>query len=95
MSVRGGTEREFEKARGRARGRLRALLGTLTEAGVRDAHAWPRPFDASPTSARYAIGLGANPPDAAMCIRDRGRGRLGGVRGGPLAPVTRPDIRAR
>ncbi|WP_405676123.1 RNA repair domain-containing protein [Streptomyces sp. NBC_01511] len=63
---------------GRFRGRVRALLTALEAAGVRDAHAWPRPFvadggaDAAYREARearesvtYAIGLGADPPDAA------------------------------
>ncbi|MFF8258795.1 poly(A) polymerase [Streptomyces virginiae] len=58
-------EEEFEEVRGRVRGRLRALLGALEEAGVTDAHAWPRPFESAPGLARYAIGLGAAPPDAA------------------------------
>ncbi|MGW7438678.1 poly(A) polymerase [Streptomyces sp. NPDC054849] len=55
----------FEETLGRVRGRLRALLGALEEAGVADAHAWPRPFASGPALARYAIGLGATPPDAA------------------------------
>ncbi|KOV15949.1 polynucleotide adenylyltransferase [Streptomyces sp. XY413] len=58
-------EEEYEEVRGRVRGRLRALLGALEEAGVTDAHAWPRPFESAPGLARYAIGLGAAPPDAA------------------------------
>lgn len=65
VTVRADAPREFEEYLGRARGRMRALLGALAEAGVRDAHAWPRPFALSPVSARYAIGLGASPPDAA------------------------------
>ncbi|MEU2391196.1 poly(A) polymerase [Streptomyces sp. NPDC007369] len=65
VSVRGDTPREFEEALGRARGRMRALLGALAEAGVRDAHAWPRPFATSSCSAQYAIGLGRRPPDGA------------------------------
>ncbi|MET9881958.1 poly(A) polymerase [Streptomyces sp. NPDC006430] len=64
VTVRGDAPREFEERLGRARGRMRALLGALAEAGVRDAHAWPRPFASSPVSARYAIGLGRTPPDA-------------------------------
>ncbi|WP_030759748.1 poly(A) polymerase [Streptomyces sp. NRRL F-2664] len=58
-------EQEFEEVRGRVRGRLRALLGALEEAGVTGVHAWPRPFESGPGLARYAIGLGAAPPDAA------------------------------
>ncbi|MCX5149395.1 RNA repair domain-containing protein [Streptomyces sp. NBC_00320] len=65
VTVRADAPREFEEYLGRARGRMRALLGALAEAGVRDAHAWPQPFALSPVSARYAIGLGASPPDAA------------------------------
>lgn len=48
---------------GRVRGRMRALLTALTEAGVSRAHAWPRPFPDDPT--RYAVGLGPTPPGAA------------------------------
>ncbi|MCX5380001.1 poly(A) polymerase [Streptomyces sp. NBC_00091] len=59
VSVRADAPREFEERLGRARGRLRALL-----AGLPDAHAWPRPFERTATLARYAVGLGAAPPDA-------------------------------
>ncbi|MCX4695056.1 poly(A) polymerase [Streptomyces sp. NBC_01408] len=65
VTVRAGAEREFEEVLGRVRGRLRALLGALAEAGAADAHAWPRPFGTGPALARFAIGLGATPPDAA------------------------------
>ncbi|MFD0265511.1 poly(A) polymerase [Streptomyces sp. NPDC127106] len=65
VGVRGDTPREFEETLGRARGRMRALLGALDEAGIRDAHAWPRPFTSSSCSAQYAIGLGGRRPDAA------------------------------
>ncbi|MYV74500.1 DUF504 domain-containing protein [Streptomyces sp. SID1046] len=64
VTVRAATEGEFEATLGRVRGRLRSLLGALEEAGVADAHAWPRPFESGPALARYAIGLGATPPDA-------------------------------
>ncbi|MFD7096221.1 poly(A) polymerase [Streptomyces xanthophaeus] len=64
VTVRAVTEREFEESLGRARGRLRALLGALAEAGVTEAHAWPRPFGTGPGVARFAIGLGAAPPDS-------------------------------
>ncbi|MFD9455937.1 poly(A) polymerase [Streptomyces sp. NPDC059985] len=64
VTVRGDGPREFEDNLGRARGRLRSLLGALEEAGAADAHAWPRPFELSGTLARYAVGLGAAPPDA-------------------------------
>ncbi|MFD5511599.1 poly(A) polymerase [Streptomyces sp. NPDC127051] len=81
VTVRADEPREFEEHLGRARGRVRALLGALTEAGVREAHAWPRPFALSPTSARYAIGLGAAPPDAAnlAALADRWSADLPGV----------------
>ncbi|MFD3802946.1 poly(A) polymerase [Streptomyces sp. NPDC058619] len=59
----------FEDALGRTRGRLRALLVTLEEAGVTEAHAWPRPFEAGPGLVRYAVGLGSTPPDAARLAR--------------------------
>lgn len=58
------SEGAFEEVLGRVRGRLRALLAALEEAGVPDAHAWPHPFESGPALARYAIGLGAAPPDA-------------------------------
>ncbi|OEJ94853.1 poly(A) polymerase [Streptomyces thermolilacinus] len=52
-------------AEGRVRGRTRALLTALAEAGAPDAHAWPRPFERTPGTLSYAIGLGAAPPDRA------------------------------
>ncbi|MEU9036096.1 poly(A) polymerase [Streptomyces sp. NPDC048352] len=60
VSVRADAPGEFEERLGRARGRLRALLAALP-----DAHAWPRPFERTATLARYAVGLGPTPPDAA------------------------------
>ncbi|MFI6291568.1 poly(A) polymerase [Nonomuraea sp. NPDC050790] len=48
---------------GLARGRMLELLAALNAAGALDAHAWPRPIPGEP--ARYAIGLGRTPPDAA------------------------------
>ncbi|WP_405828252.1 poly(A) polymerase [Streptomyces sp. NBC_00105] len=68
---------EFEETLGRVRGRLRALLGALEEAGVADAHAWPRPFESGPGLARYAIGLGSAPPDAAELAALAGPWRAG------------------
>ncbi|MFB7462144.1 poly(A) polymerase [Streptomyces sp. NPDC056224] len=65
VTVRAPGEREFESVLGRVRGRMRALLGALEESGTTDAHAWPDPFGTGPGLARYAIGLGAAPPDAA------------------------------
>ncbi|MFI5865111.1 poly(A) polymerase [Streptomyces sp. NPDC051546] len=64
VTVTGSRPRDFEDNLGRARGRLRALLGALAGAGCPDAHAWPRPFERTGTLARYAIGLGHTPPDA-------------------------------
>ncbi|MFJ3878999.1 poly(A) polymerase [Streptomyces sp. NPDC090077] len=60
VTVRAGAAGEFEERLGRARGRMRALL-----AGLPDAHAWPRPFERTATLARFAVGLGPTPPDAA------------------------------
>ncbi|MFF7202015.1 poly(A) polymerase [Streptomyces sp. NPDC008141] len=56
---------------GRVRGRMRALLAALEDAGATDLHAWPRPFTSDPV--RYAIGLGSTPPDRARLaeIADR------------------------
>lgn len=59
------------------RGRLRSLLGALEGAGVADAHAWPRPFESGPALARYAIGLGATPPDATRLAALAGPWRSG------------------
>ncbi|MGJ6966126.1 poly(A) polymerase [Streptosporangium sp. G11] len=65
VTVRVGRSEGFEVTLGRVRGRMRALLTSLERAGVRDAHAWPRPFETGPGTARYAVGLGRTPPDAA------------------------------
>lgn len=48
---------------GRVRGRVRALITALEETGTSDVHAWPHPFATDPAEVRYAIGLGATPPD--------------------------------
>ena len=56
---------DLDAAVGRVRGRTRALLAALDGAGVADAHAWPRPFHSEAGEARFAIGLGRTPPDAA------------------------------
>ncbi|MFF5260825.1 poly(A) polymerase [Actinomadura viridis] len=70
----------FEEALGRVRGRVRALLTALQDAGAVDAHAWPRPFATGPASARYAIGLGRFPdPGRAAEIAARWAGHLPGV----------------
>ncbi|MFF8484812.1 poly(A) polymerase [Streptomyces antibioticus] len=55
---------DSDELNGRVRGRMRALLGALEEAGVRDAHAWPRALPATPEGARCLIGLGRTPPGA-------------------------------
>ncbi|GAA0853615.1 poly(A) polymerase [Streptosporangium amethystogenes subsp. fukuiense] len=65
VTVRDERAERFAVTLGRVRGRVRALLTSLERAGVRDAHAWPRPFEAGPGTARFAIGLGRTPPDAA------------------------------
>ncbi|MFE5678233.1 poly(A) polymerase [Streptomyces erythrochromogenes] len=90
------SEAEFEEARGRVRGRLRALLGALEEAGVTGAHAWPRPFESGPGLARYAIGLGAAPPDAARLAgpADLWRAGLRGVEVSWAAGGEVPDLGA-
>ncbi|MEW1634096.1 poly(A) polymerase [Streptomyces sp. NPDC093801] len=65
VTVRGDSAPEFEENLGRARGRMRALLAALEEAGLAEAHAWPHAFERSAALARYAVGLGSAPPDAA------------------------------
>ncbi|MEU6526554.1 RNA repair domain-containing protein [Streptomyces sp. NPDC046924] len=80
LTVRPGPAGEFEEALGRVRGRLRALLTALEEAGAGDAYAWPRPFETGPAVARYAIGLGRTPPDAAR-LTDISEEWGGGLRG--------------
>lgn len=75
---------EFEETLGRVRGRLRALLTALEDAGAADAHAWPRPFTTGPAFARYAIGLGRTPPDAAR-LAEITAGWCGGLRGVDVA----------
>ncbi|MFC9820332.1 poly(A) polymerase [Streptomyces erythrochromogenes] len=90
------SEAEFEEVRGRMRGRLRALLGALEEAGVTGAHAWPRPFESGPGLARYVIGLGAAPPDAARLAgpADHWRAGLRGVEVSWAAGGEVPDLGA-
>ncbi|MEY9943107.1 RNA repair domain-containing protein [Kitasatospora sp. GAS1066B] len=65
LTIRQTTGEDFAETLGRTRGRLRALLTTLAEAGAPDLHAWPRPFESGPPVTRYAIGLGRTPPDRA------------------------------
>jgi hypothetical protein len=73
LTVRPGGAVEFEETLGRVRGRMRALLTALGDAGTADAHAWPRPFETGPAWARYAIGLGRTPPDAGRLAEIAGR----------------------
>ncbi|MFJ1706080.1 poly(A) polymerase [Kitasatospora sp. NPDC088346] len=83
LSVRGRPGEQFDAVHGRFRGRLRALLTALEQDGTADAHAWPRPFESAPGTARYAIGLGRTPPDAA---------RLAAVADGWLAGVPGVEV---
>ncbi|MEV2198394.1 poly(A) polymerase [Streptomyces fradiae] len=76
---------------GRVRGRTRALLAALAEAGAPDAHAWPRPYAQGPDSVAYAIGLGAEPPDAAALADVAGR-RLRGLPGVTLTWADGGDV---
>jgi poly(A) polymerase Pap1 len=64
VTIRAAGTGEFDETPGRVRGRMRALLTALEEAGAADAHAWPRPFDVGPASAHFAVGLGRTPPNA-------------------------------
>ncbi|MEV5751072.1 poly(A) polymerase [Actinoallomurus sp. NPDC052308] len=64
ITVRETPVEEFGMTLGRVRGRVRALLSGLEEAGIADAHAWPRPFETGPAATRFAVGLGRTPPDA-------------------------------
>ncbi|MBT8228590.1 MAG: DUF504 domain-containing protein [Dactylosporangium sp.] len=63
----------FEVTLGRVRGRTRALLTVLDQAGITDALAWPRPYSIGPEPARYAVGLGRTPPDATRLAEITGR----------------------
>lgn len=65
LTVRPDRAEEFDAVLGRVRGRVLDLLTVLEEAGAPDAHAWPRPYETGSGWARYAIGLGRRPPDAA------------------------------
>ncbi|SHG22896.1 poly(A) polymerase [Streptoalloteichus hindustanus] len=71
---------DLDAITGRVRGRMRALLTALEAAGVRDAHAWPRPAVTGDGFARYAIGLGRTPPDQAR-LRELVRGWATGLPG--------------
>ncbi|GAA4954895.1 poly(A) polymerase [Actinoplanes utahensis] len=64
LTVRPVPGEPFAETVGRFRGRVRALLTALDEAGVTDAQAWPRPFATGPDLHEYAVGLGRRPPTA-------------------------------
>jgi endonuclease/exonuclease/phosphatase family metal-dependent hydrolase/uncharacterized protein (UPF0248 family) len=70
----------FEVTAGRLRGRVRALLTALEDAGAADVHAWPRPFESGPARRRYAIGLGRRPHNAAQ-LAELAAGWVKGVPG--------------
>ncbi|MBA9004009.1 poly(A) polymerase [Thermomonospora cellulosilytica] len=65
VTVRADRDDRFAERLGRVRGRMPSLPAALEDAGIRDAHAWPRPFETGPRLARYAVGLGRRPVDAA------------------------------
>ncbi|MFG2759101.1 poly(A) polymerase [Streptomyces wuyuanensis] len=76
---------------GRVRGRMRALVTALEEAGAPDVHAWPHPFASGPAEVRYAIGLGAAPPDRAGLARIA-ESRLRGLPGTSLGWAECGDV---
>ncbi|MEQ4716817.1 RNA repair domain-containing protein [Nonomuraea sp. B19D2] len=82
LTVSADRAEELDATLGRVRGRLLELLAALEESGAPDAHAWPRAFGTGPRSARYAIGLGHTPPQAAQLaeITSRWARGLPGVR---------------
>ncbi|GAA1945306.1 poly(A) polymerase [Kitasatospora viridis] len=63
VDITAATPERLADTLGRVRGRLRALLTALAQAGSPDLHAWPRPHELTPTTAHFAIGLGRTPPD--------------------------------
>lgn len=81
VTVRAERGEELDVTLGRVRGRVRALLTSLERAGMRDVHAWPRPFETGPRLARFAIGLGRTPPAAARFaeVADRWASNLRGA----------------
>lgn len=87
LTLRAGRDEEFDAAHGRVRGRMLELLAALEEAGAPDVHAWPRPFESSPRSARYAIGLGRTPPAADRLAEIAG----GWARGLPGVTIERAE----
>lgn len=64
VTVEGDDRDELAAGAGAVRGKVRALLALLEAAGVADARAFPRPFEATRGRKRWAIGLGARPPAA-------------------------------
>ena len=74
---------------GRVRGRMRALLTALEEAGATHLRAWPRPFTTDPV--RYAVGLGTTPPTRAR-VAEIAQGWLRGLPGVTLTLAARGDV---
>ncbi|GAA2373203.1 hypothetical protein Cme02nite_01840 [Catellatospora methionotrophica] len=79
------------EALGRVRGRMRALLTLLDEAGVTQARAWPRPFGNDPVY--YAVGLGRSAPGPALDAALRWAGELPGVEVALLDNGAVPSLR--
>ncbi|MEO3974237.1 RNA repair domain-containing protein [Streptomyces sp. CAU 1734] len=87
VTVRPAGGGEIETLDGRVRGRMRALLAALAEAGSPDAYAWPRPLPHGGGGIlRYAIGLGATPPDGTR-LAEIGAAWSRGLSGVTLAPA--------
>ncbi|MFI5986067.1 poly(A) polymerase [Streptomyces sp. NPDC051555] len=91
VTVRAGGAGEPGTLPGKVRGRMRALVTALEEAGAVDAHAWPHPFPSEPGGIRYAIGLGATPPDAGRIAAVGGRWAAG-LAGVEVALVAGGDV---
>ncbi|MDI2128734.1 poly(A) polymerase [Yinghuangia seranimata] len=91
LTVRPADGEDLDRTAGRVRGRMRALLTALDEAGLRNAHAWPRPFDKGPAHVRYAIGLGHDPIDAAK-LAEIARPWLRGLPGAEVAWAANGDV---
>ncbi|WP_030269689.1 poly(A) polymerase [Streptomyces sp. NRRL B-24484] len=87
VTVRPGRAEEFETLLGLVRGRMRALVAALDEAGAAEVHAWPHPYATGPATARFAVGLGRTPPDADTLAAVAGRW----TRGLPGVDVTRTE----
>ncbi|MEU8077901.1 poly(A) polymerase [Catellatospora citrea] len=77
---------------GRVRGRMRALLSLLDEAGAAQAHAWPRPFRNGQVTS-FAIGLGRAEADPALAAALRWAGELPGVEVSVLDNGAVPTLR--